>query len=117
MPPRWSRKTPWRTYGPRPRSAAPSRPVTLHLNLRNLNGQPMSVEVSTVDSDRGNFAVDPGTIILPPHQLIQPHPMISQLGVTADVIPVKITMRLNGQTETRTIFVRSLLDPTDTGGN
>jgi len=96
---------------------SPLPPVTLHLNLRNLNGQPMSVEVSTFDSDLGNFAVEPASIVLPPHQLVQPEPMISQLGVTSDVIPVKITLRLNGQTETRTILVRSLLDPTDTGGN
>jgi hypothetical protein len=96
---------------------SPLPPVTLHLNLRNLNGQPIVVEVATFDSDLGNFAVEPGVIKLPPHQLVQPEPMISQLGVTSDVIPVKVTLRLNGQSETHTLMVRSLLNPTDSGGN
>jgi len=90
---------------------SPLPPVTLRLGLRNLTSQVTSVQVDTFNSDLGNFAVEPGTLNLMPHELSSPTPMISQLGVTSDIIPVKVTLRLNGQTETKTIMVHSLIDP------
>lgn len=94
---------------------SPLPPVTLHLRLRNLHSQPVSVEIETFNSDLGNFAVEPDNVTLAPHQLTEPTPMISQLGVTSDVIPVTVSLKLGGKTETKTILVRSLLDPTETG--
>jgi hypothetical protein len=94
---------------------SPLPPVTLHLQLRNLHSQPVSFEIQTFNSDLGNFAVEPDNVTLAPHQLAEPTPMISQLGVTSDLIPVTITLKLGGKTETKTILVRSLLDPNDVG--
>jgi hypothetical protein len=94
---------------------SPLPPVTLHLRLRNLHSQPVSLEIQTFNSDLGNFAVEPDNVTLAPHQLTEPTPMISQLGVTSDVIPVTVSLKMGGKTETKTILVRSLLDPTETG--
>ena len=87
---------------------SPMPPVTLNLQLGNLAKDTLSVEVLDFNSDLGNFAVHPSTLSLAPEQTSEPDPMISQLGVTSDSIPVKITLRLNGVKETKTVEVKSV---------
>ena len=87
---------------------SPLPPVTMRLKLQNLQQATVSVEVRDFDSDLGNFAVVPGVLTVEPGQFASPDPMISQLGVTSDEIPVKVTLRMGTVTESRTILVKAL---------
>jgi hypothetical protein len=87
---------------------SPLPPVTIRLKLHNLQLATVSVEVRDFNSDLGNFAVVPGILTVEPGQSSEPDPMISQLGVTSDEIPVKVTLRMGGVTESRTILVKAL---------
>jgi hypothetical protein len=90
---------------------SPLPPVSLHLKLENKGPSIIQVEVMEMNSDLGNFAVEPSLLSLAPGQTSEPDPMISQLGVTSDEIPVKVTLRLAGQAESQTIAVKSLAAP------
>jgi hypothetical protein len=90
---------------------SPLPPITIHLKLENRSGQVVLVDVLEMNSDLGNFAVDPERLSLAPNQTAEPNPMISQLGVTSDEIPVKVTLRMAGRNETHTIAVKSLMGP------
>jgi len=71
----------------------------------------VQVDIQEVNSDLGNFAVQPELLSLAPDQTGEPDPMISQLGVTSDEIPVKVTLSVAGKSESRTILVKSLAEP------
>ena len=88
---------------------SPLPPVTLHLKLHNLGSDKVSVEIDDFDSDLGNFAVQPGSITIAAQQVNEPEPMISQLGVTSDEMPVKVTLKYGGKKETQTVLVKSIL--------
>jgi hypothetical protein len=88
---------------------SPMPPVTMHLKVENKTKQTMSVDVLDFESDLGNFAVHPETLSMAPDQVAEPDPMISQLGVTSDEIPVKVILKSAGKSETQTILVKSLL--------
>jgi hypothetical protein len=88
--------------------------VTLRLRLENDGAETVSVDIADFDSDLGNFAVHPEVLSLAPGQVAEPDPMISQLGVTADDIPVTVTLKRGGKSETRVIAVKSLLLPAAT---
>jgi len=90
---------------------SPMPPVTLHLRIENIGGATESVEVIDFDSDLGNFAVHPSVLAVAPTQIAEPDPMISQMGVTSDTIPIKVTLRMDGAKETQTLQVKSLLGP------
>ena len=90
---------------------SPMPPVTLHLKIENTSGGILSVEVLDFDSDLGNFAVHPGLLAIAPSQIAEPDPMISQMGVTSDSIPVKITLKLGTAKETQTVVVKSIIPP------
>lgn len=87
---------------------SPLPPVTLHLRIENLSGEKLAVEIDDFSSDLGNFAVQPGTLVLEPLKSGEPDPMISQLGVTSDEIPVRVTLKMGKAKETHTVLVRSL---------
>lgn len=87
---------------------SPVPPVTLHLKLENLSAGLITVEIADFSSDLGNFAVQPPQLALEPHQVAEPDSMTSQLGVTSDEIPVKVTLKSGGKTESRVLAVRSL---------
>jgi hypothetical protein len=87
---------------------SPLPPVTLHLKLHNLQAATVSVEVMDFDSDLGNFAVSPSSVTIEPGQVSEPDPMVSQLGVTSDLIPVKVRLKMADRKETRTILVKAL---------
>jgi hypothetical protein len=86
-------------------------PVRLHLRLTNHGPNPVVVSVNDFESDLGNFVVQPDPITLPPNQPVQTDPMISQLGVSSDVIPLKVSIQLQGQTEIQTLNLRMVNEP------
>ncbi len=87
---------------------SPLPPVTLHLFLTNPGTDPITVTVADFASDLGDFAVDPDTLTLAPGQSVEPTPMVSQLGVSSDEMPFKVTLRLGKAKETRTFLVKVL---------
>lgn len=87
---------------------SPLPPVTVRLKLENKGKAIINVDVVEMNSDLGNFAVDPELLSLAPGQFAEPYPMISQLGITSDVIPVKVTLRMGGRTESQTIPVKNV---------
>ena len=88
---------------------SPLPPVTMHLRISSMEKTTAVVEITDFESDLGNFAVYPAVLALAPAQTAEPEPMISQLGVTSDEIPVKVGIRWNKTTESRTIMVRSVM--------
>ena len=92
---------------------SPMPAVALHLKLENKGKDIVQVDVLEFSSDLGNFAVDPELLSLAPGQIAEPYPMISQLGVTSDVIPVKVTLRMGGKAESETIQVKNLTNSSD----
>ena len=91
-------------------NGTPLPPVTLHLILINPGAEPLTVTMLDFNSDLGNFVVDPDTLTVAPGEVSEPTPMVSQLGVTSNEIPVKVTLKLGSRKETRTVVVKSLLD-------
>jgi hypothetical protein len=85
---------------------SPLPPVTTRLKLENHTKEPLEVEINEVSSDLGNFAVRPAKIVIAPGETGEPDPMISQLGVTADEILVKVTLKISGAKETQMLTVR-----------
>jgi hypothetical protein len=85
---------------------SPLPPVTLHLILTNRSDGPMTVSLIDFVSDMGNFAIEPDTLTIAPGQTAEPTPMVSQLGVSSDVIPFKVTLKFGVAKESRTFPVR-----------
>jgi hypothetical protein len=92
-------------------AGSPMPPVTLRVQLANYGTEPLEVEVTEVNSDLGNFAARPEKLTIAPGASGALDPMISQLGVSSDEIPVKLTVRATGRKETQTIAVKSILPP------
>jgi len=90
---------------------SPLPPVTLHLILTNTGPAPVKVSLIDFVSDLGNFAIEPDSLTLAPGQTGEPTPMVSQLGVTADSIPFKVTLKLDGKKETQTVNAVVILPP------
>ncbi len=87
---------------------SPMPPVTIHLKLQNRTQGELKVEIDEMSSDLGNFAVDPDTVILNAGQTSEPSPMVSQLGVTSNEIPFKVTLKLGDHTESHTVVVKDV---------
>jgi hypothetical protein len=94
---------------------SPLPPVTTRLKLENRGTEPVEIEISEVNSDLGNFAVRPSKLKIEPGQTVEPDPMISQLGVTSDEIPVQVTLRRGGGKETHILKVLHLPNPAPNG--
>ncbi len=90
-------------------AGSPMPPVTLRVLLNNHGPEPMEVEVTEVSSDLGNFAPRPATLTIAPGDSATLDPMISQLGVTSDDIPLKLSVRTGGQSETQVVSVRNII--------
>jgi hypothetical protein len=88
---------------------SPMPPVTLRLKLENRGPDPIEVDLLEVNSDLGNFAVRPTKLTLAAAQTGEADPMVSQLGVTSDEIPVKVTFRIAGQKESQVVVVKSII--------
>jgi hypothetical protein len=88
------------------RGESPIQPINLWLQLTSTASQPLKVEIVDFNSDLGNFAVQPEQMVLTPEQSVEAEPMISRLGVTSLQIPVTVTLRLNGKTETHVLTLQ-----------
>jgi hypothetical protein len=101
----------YETYGKsQAMSASPLPPVTLHLILINPGAVPVTVHIVDFNSDLGNFVIDPDTLKVPAGETSEPTPMISELGVSADTIPVTVTLKMGSLRETHVVIVKNLLD-------
>ena len=90
---------------------SPLPPITIRLKLENRGAAAAKVDIQELNSDLGNFAVDPEIITLAVGETGEPNPMVSQLGVTSDTIPVTVSLRMGGHTETHVISVVSVVGP------
>ncbi|HXC02452.1 MAG TPA: hypothetical protein VNU49_07345 [Opitutaceae bacterium] len=88
------------------RGESPIQPIVMWLQLTSTTSNPLNVGIIDFDSDLGNFAVQPEQIALPPGRSVEAEPMISRLGVTSLEIPVTVTLRLNGKTETHVLTLQ-----------
>ncbi len=89
---------------------SPLPPVTLHLILGNPGAEDIAVTMLDFNSDLGNFVVDPASITIPAGRTAEPTPMVSQLGVSSDVLPFTVRLQMGNAKETRTILVKNILD-------
>ncbi|HWA85478.1 MAG TPA: hypothetical protein VG710_04595 [Opitutus sp.] len=85
--------------------------VTLRLKLQNVSKEAFDVQIRDIKSDLGDFAVRPERMLLAPDQSGELDPMVSELGVTSDEIPVTVTLHAAGKTETQDILVKNLFTP------
>lgn len=82
--------------------------VRLHLRLTNHGAAPVDVEVTDFNSDLGNFVVQPEKIPLPPNESVEADPMNSRLGLTSSEIPLTVTLRIDGRTETQVLKLETI---------
>lgn len=90
---------------------SPLPPITIRLNLQNRGAAAAKIDIQEMNSELGNFAVDPEIVTLAVGETGGPNPMVSQLGVTSDTIPVTVTLQLGGRTESHVISVVSVAGP------
>jgi hypothetical protein len=84
-------------------------PVTLKVAFENRGTEPIEIEVLDVNSDLGNFAVRPPKLTIAPGASGSLDPMISQLGVTSDEIPLKLALRTGGKKEQQVLVIKNVL--------
>ena len=89
-------------------AGSPMPPVTLRVLFENKGTEPLELEVTEVNSDLGNFAVRPPKLTIPPGEKAVLDPMISQLGVTSDEIPLKLSVRTGGKKEQQVVIVKNV---------
>jgi hypothetical protein len=90
---------------------SPMPPVTLRVVIENLDTVPLEIEVTDINSELGNFAVRPTKLTIAPGEKGMLDPMISQLGVTSDEIPVKVVVRVAGKKDTQIVAVKNIILP------
>lgn len=90
---------------------SPMPPVTLRVVVENKGTTPIDLEVTDVNSDLGNFAVRPPKLTILPGEKGALDPMISQLGVTSDEIPLQVSIRYAGKKELQVINVKNVILP------
>lgn len=84
---------------------APGPALTLRLRLENRGLASLEVHIIELNSALGNFAVRPERLTLAPGESGEVDPMISQLGVIAERVPVKLILRVAGTTEEQTLIL------------
>ena len=89
----------------------PLPPVTLHLILINPGDQAVTATILDFESELGNFVLDPDKLVVEAGLSAEPTPMVSQLGVTSDNIPVTVTLKVGSTKETHVIQMKNLLGP------
>ncbi len=90
-------------------AGSPMPPVTLKVAFENRGTEPIEIEVTEVNSDLGNFAVRPPKLTIAPGASGVLAPMVSQLGVTSDEIPLKLALRTGGKKEQQVVLVKNVL--------
>jgi hypothetical protein len=92
-------------------AGSPMPPVTLRVTFENHGTEPMEVVPTEINSDLGNFAVRPNKLSLAPGATGELDPMISQLGVTNDLIPLTVSVRVGAKAESHVITIKSVIAP------
>lgn len=90
-------------------AGSPMPPVTLRVLFENKGTEPLELEVTEVNSDLGNFAVRPPKLTIAPGEKGLLEPMVSQLGVTSDEIPLKLAIRAGGKKEMQVVVVKNII--------
>jgi hypothetical protein len=90
-------------------AGSPMPPVTLKVAFENKGTEPIEIEITEINSSLGNFAVRPPKLTLEPGGNGVLDPMISQLGVTSDEIPLTVTIRQGGKREQKTVLVKNII--------
>ncbi len=90
-------------------AGSPMPPVTLRVLFENKGTEPLELEVTEVNSDLGNFAVRPSKLTIPAGEKGILEPMISQLGVTSDEIPLKLSVRSAGKKDQQIVIVKNVI--------
>jgi hypothetical protein len=90
-------------------AGSPMPPVTLRVEFENRTESPIEIEVTEVNSYLGNFAVRPPKLTLAPGEKGVLDPMISQLGVSSDEIPLKLEVRYGGKKESQVVPVKNII--------
>lgn len=83
-------------------------PAMMRMRLDNRSAATVIVQIREVNSSLGNFAVHPDEITLGPGQSLEVDPMTSLLGVDTFSLPVTVSLRAGGQTETKVITLRPI---------
>lgn len=87
--------------------AAPAGPaLTLRLHLTNHGTVPLTVSILECSSALGDFAVRPERLELAAGQGAEVDPMISQLGVIAERIPVTLRLLIGDRKENQTLTLQ-----------
>ncbi|MFM7752276.1 MAG: hypothetical protein ACKPB0_17860 [Opitutaceae bacterium] len=89
-------------------AGSPMPPVTLKVAFENRGKDAIEIEVLEVNSDLGNFAVRPPRLTIPAGGSASLDPMISQLGVTSDEIPLKLAVRSGGKRELQVVVLKNV---------
>jgi hypothetical protein len=90
-------------------AGSPMPPVTLKVAFQNQGTEPLEITPTEINSDLGNFAARPTKLTVAPRETGVLEPMISQLGVTNDVIPLTVSVRIGGKSETQVITIKSVI--------
>lgn len=90
---------------------SPMPPVTLRVVIENHDTIQLEVEVTDINSELGNFAVRPTKLTIAPGEKGMLDPMVSQLGVTSDEIPLKVAARVAGKKDTQIVSVKNIILP------
>ena len=90
-------------------AGSPMPPVTLRVLFENKGTEPLEIEVTEVNSDLGNFAVRPPKLTIAAGDKGVLEPMISQLGVMSDELPLKLTVRSGGKREQQVVVVKNVI--------
>ena len=94
------------------RSAMPA--AFLRLRLENTTAAAIEIEVRDLDSALGDFAVRPDKLTVMPGQSDEPDPMESLLGLDSYDLPVTVTLRISGKTETKVLTLHLVNPPSVT---
>lgn len=81
-------------------------PALLRLRLENPGGATVVVQIRDINSELGDFAPRPDTVTLESGQSVELEPMQSLLGLQSYALPVTITLRAAGQTESKVLTLR-----------
>lgn len=87
-------------------------PIVLRLQLQDKTTYPITVEIREVNSALGNFAVRPDQLSLAPGQPTETEPMSSTLGADSSELPVTVTLRVGGQSETKVLTLHPVENQT-----
>lgn len=90
-------------------AGSPMPPVTLDVIIENRGKAPIDIAPIDVNSDLGNFAARPDKLTIAPGEKAALDPMISQLGVTSDDIPLTLTLRIGDRKETQVIQIKNIV--------